>query len=243
MSNLADFLHRSADVYPDKTAIVCGEARISFQHLRDAASSIATGLQTMGIGPGDTVALSCPNIPQFLMIYYGILITGAAVVPLNILLKPKEIAYHLKDSNASVYFCFEGTQELPIGHNGLEAFQATDSCESFIAITIDAQASSWEEHSTLAHLLVHPSTVPAIVCPPSSNAAILYTSGTTGQPKGAELTHHNLAMNTLSCIGLAKTDSRDTHLVVLPLFHSFCSNSSDASRYSHWLNNGITNSL
>ena len=73
-----------------------------------------------GIQPGDKVALSCPNLPYFTIIYFGILKAGATVVPLNVLLKGREVAYHLADSDAKAYFCFEGTPELPIGrgHGG-----------------------------------------------------------------------------------------------------------------------------
>lgn len=77
MSNLADFLFRSAAVYPDKTAIVFGDVRISYQALKSAAATIGKGLQQQGIKPGDRVAMSCPNLPQFLMVYYGILSAGA----------------------------------------------------------------------------------------------------------------------------------------------------------------------
>ena len=72
-----------------------------------------------GIQPGDKVALSCPNLPYFSLIYWGILKAGATVVPLNVLLKGREVAYHLGDSDAKAYFCFEGTAELPIGAGGL----------------------------------------------------------------------------------------------------------------------------
>ncbi len=221
MSNLADFLHRSADVYPEKTAIVYGDIHISYQYLRTTASSIAKKLKDMGVGRGDTVALSCPNIPQFVMVYYGIVSTGAAVVPLSILLKPGEIQYHLQDSKAIAYFCFEGTDELPIGHWGLEAFKETDSCPSFIAITASPKTSSWQGQSTLSSFLAPSSVYSVFNSLSNDTAAILYTSGTTGKPKGAELSHHNLAMNTLSCMAFAKTDAKDTHLIVLPLFHSF----------------------
>ena len=71
-----------------------------------------------GIQPGDKVALSCPNLPYFPIVYYGILKAGAVVVPLNVLLKGREIAYHLGDSEAKAYFCFQGTPDLPMGDRG-----------------------------------------------------------------------------------------------------------------------------
>ena len=89
-----------------------------------AANQVANLLVSRGIEPGDKVALSCPNLPYFTIVYYGILKAGATVVPLNVLLKGREVAYHLDDSDAKAYFCFEGTAELPMakeGHAGLRA--------------------------------------------------------------------------------------------------------------------------
>ena len=221
MPNLADFLFRSAAVYPDKTAIVAGERRISYQVLKDTAATVGHGLQQTGIRPGDRVALSCPNIPQFLMVYYGILSAGAVVVPLNILLKPKEIAYHLADSQVVAYLCFEGSDDLPLGQFGLEAFQRVISCEHFFVITGDLDQDQWRGESTLSTLLTGGSLANPEDRAPEDTAAILYTSGTTGRPKGAELTHYNLSMNAVICSNLSGTGVNDSHLVVLPLFHIF----------------------
>ncbi|WP_257296476.1 long-chain fatty acid--CoA ligase [Endozoicomonas sp. YOMI1] len=221
MPNLADFLFRSAAVYPEKTAIVSDERCISYQVLKDTAATIGQGLQHKGIRPGDRVAVSCPNIPQFLMVYYGILTAGAVVVPLNILLKPKEIAYHLTDSQAVAYLCFEGSDDLPLGQFGLEAFQRVSSCEHFFAITGDLNQDEWRGEPTLTTLLSGSALADPQDRGPEDTAAILYTSGTTGQPKGAELTHYSLSMNALICSTLLMTGVNDSHLVVLPLFHSF----------------------
>ena len=78
-------------------------------------NQVANGLKALGIGKGDKVVLSCPNLPYFPTVYYGALKAGAVVVPINVLLKGPEIAYHLKDAEAKAYFCFEGTPELPMG--------------------------------------------------------------------------------------------------------------------------------
>lgn len=221
MSNLADFLYRNAAVYPDKTAIVFGNLRVSYQALTSAAASIGKGLRKKGIKPGDRVAMSCPNLPQFLMVYYGILSAGAVVVPLNILLKPKEIAYHLTDSQAVAFLCFEGSDQLPLGKFGLEAFNQVKSCQHFFAITGDLLMENWQGQSTLATLLSSDPLEDPQERAADDTAAILYTSGTTGKPKGAELTHHNLTMNALICSAILATDINDTHLVAMPLFHTF----------------------
>src|SRR4051812_49930525 len=99
------------------------------------ANMVANLLAGKGIRPGDKVALSCPNLPYFSLVYWGILKAGATVVPLNVLLKGREVAYHLGDSDAKAYFCFEGTAELPIGQEGYAGFQQADGCKHFFVIT------------------------------------------------------------------------------------------------------------
>src|SRR4051795_3848761 len=143
--NLASLLEGSAATYPDRTAIVLavGEGRrLSYAEVDTFANMVAGLLVSRGVRPGDKVALSCPNLPYFTIVYYGILKAGATVVPLNVLLKGREVAYHLADSDAKAYFCFEGTPELPIGQEGHAGFQQTDGCEHFFMITADLAAPS-----------------------------------------------------------------------------------------------------
>ena len=104
--NLATLLEDSARRHPDRDAVVLGDTRLTYAQVNGAANQIATLLTALGIQPGDKVALSCPNLPYFPIVYYGILKAGAVVVPLNVLLKGREIAYHLADSGARAYFCF-----------------------------------------------------------------------------------------------------------------------------------------
>ena len=199
MLNLAVLLEDSARALPDRDAVVHGATRMSYSQLDAAASQVAAGLAARGIGRGDQVALSCPNLPHFPIVYYGILKSGATVVPLNVLLTEREIAYHLADSAAKAYFCFEGTQELPLGNAGLAAHQRTPSCEHFVLLTADPAATSPSaEAETLAEF-VHrqPATFLSAPTAETDTAVILYTSGTTGQPKGAELTHSNMVQNAL----------------------------------------------
>ena len=87
---------------------------MTYGELNAGAAQVAGGLGSLGIAPGEHVALSCPNVPWFPLAYFGILKAGAVVVPLNVLLKPREIAYHLKDSDAKALLVFEGTAELPM---------------------------------------------------------------------------------------------------------------------------------
>jgi long-chain acyl-CoA synthetase len=171
------------------------------------------------------VALSCPNLPYFPVVYYGILKAGATVVPLNVLLKGREIAYHLEDSDAKAYLCFEGTPELPMGTEGHKGFEQAGGCEHFFMITADMAAPSPVEGTeTLMRAIADQAPVfESVATEPEDTAVILYTSGTTGQPKGAELSHSNMVMNALTCNRLFETTAttHDVHLLTLPLFHSF----------------------
>ncbi|UQU68151.1 long-chain fatty acid--CoA ligase [Couchioplanes caeruleus] len=224
MLNLSVFLEDSARHYPERAAVVLGDQRMSYAQVNAAANQIANLLVSRGIRPGDKVALSCPNLPYFPVVYYGILKAGAVVVPLNVLLKGREIAYHLADSQAKAYFCFQGTAELPMGAEGHAGFGQTQDCEHFFLITADpAAASPIEGTETLGQALAGQSPVfETVLAAETDPAVILYTSGTTGQAKGAELSHSNLVLNALTCNRLFQSrPGTDTHLLVLPLFHSF----------------------
>ena len=147
MYNLSIFLEDSARRYPDRDALVLARPgaesiRLTYAQVDAMANRVANLLVELGVGRGDKVALTCPNLPQFPVIYYGILKAGAVVVPLNVLNKGREVAYYLDDSRAKVYFCFEGTAELPMAQMGHAAFGEVDSCEHFVVMTKDPAAAS-----------------------------------------------------------------------------------------------------
>jgi long-chain acyl-CoA synthetase len=223
--NLSTLLEDSARNYPERDALVFGDRRFTYAQVNGAANQVANLLTGWGIGPGDKVALSCPNLPYFPMIYYGILKAGAVVVPLNVLLKGREVAYHLDDSDARALFCFEGTPELAMGAEGWAGFDRVDGCERFALITADpAAASPIDGAETFGSLIAGQSpTFESVVTETGDTAVILYTSGTTGQAKGAELSHANMVMNAVTCHRLfgGSTTEPDVHLLTLPLFHSF----------------------
>src|SRR5439155_16906594 len=183
---LAILLEDSAREVPERPAIIFEATKLSYAAVNAAANQVAHGLVEAGIKKGDTVALSCPNVPYFPIVYYGILKAGAVVMPLNILLKPREIAYHLRDADAKAYFCFEGTPELATGQMGFTGFQEVDSCEHFLLMTanpVDPNAPSPIEGAKTLAMLMHnqPHTFETVATQPDDTAVILYTSGTTGQ--------------------------------------------------------------
>ncbi len=223
MLNLSVIMEDSARRYTHKDAFVFMDKHLSYAQVNGAANQIANGLQKMGIKAGDKVALSCLNLPYFPIIYFGILKAGAIVVPLSVLLKREEVAYHLEDSEAKAYFCFLGAPGLPMLEEGYAGFQQTENCEHFVVITAQpGDPSPIPGQQTMGMLMQDmPAVTETVATSPNDTAVIIYTSGTTGRPKGAELTHSNLLQNAILSADLYAASAEDTLLTVLPLFHIF----------------------
>ncbi|WP_405997196.1 long-chain-fatty-acid--CoA ligase [Streptomyces sp. NBC_00829] len=205
MTNLAHSLAASAARDGDAPAIRLGDTLLTYAQLDKASARVAGLLRDRGVQPGDRVGIMLPNVPQFAAVYYGILRAGAVVVPMNVLLKAREVAFYLGDSQAKLVLAWHGFAQ------DAQAGAAAAGTECLLVTPGDFET-----------LLAITTAQPAVVERDASDTAvILYTSGTTGTPKGAELTHANLTSNTKVSIDLFSLTAGDTVLGALPLFHVF----------------------
>ena len=224
--NLAAIVEQNARLMGDRVAITFRDTHVTYAQLNARAAQVSHALYGLGVGPGDHVALSCPNVPWFPTAYFGILKAGAVVVPLNVLLKPREIAYHLRDSEAKALLAFEGTPELPMAAWARAACEEA-GCPALAIMTADPASASPVPGAPALGQLMHGQR-PEFETrrrKPADTAVILYTSGTTGQPKGAELTHENMLLNAVASRdmylpALQGGFEQDVALITLPLFHS-----------------------
>jgi long-chain acyl-CoA synthetase len=204
--NIAGNLVRSAETHPDRPAVRLDDAVLSYSLLDGATQHVAGLLASKGIEPGDRVGVMLPNVPHFAVLYYGILRAGAVVVPMNPLLKQREVAYYLGNSGAKLIFVWElFAAEAKAGAEEAGAEPIVVEPEGFIGLVGSA-----------------PAVAGVVDRAPDDTAVILYTSGTTGQPKGAELTHANLDRNIDVCVtDIESLTPDDVMFGGLPLFHVF----------------------
>ncbi|MBS4100461.1 long-chain-fatty-acid--CoA ligase [Tsukamurella paurometabola] len=208
--NLATMLRESASADPTAPLVFAGDAELSYRTVDVESGRLAAGLLAAGLTPGDKVAVQLPNLPQFVIAYFGILKAGLTMVPLNPLFTAREVEYHLTDSDARLFItsafslagALDGARaagvtevavvggEAPAGTRVFDAFLGEDTGE------------------------IHPTDA-------DDTAVLLYTSGTTGRPKGAELTHFELYMNCTIAPQLFGMRADDVGLGALPLFHVF----------------------
>ncbi|MCE3551563.1 long-chain fatty acid--CoA ligase [Pseudonocardia sp. RS11V-5] len=204
MTNLAANLVATAREHGDRPAVKLDEYVLTYAQLHSAAAAVAGDLTERGIRPGDRVGLVLPNVPAYPVLFYGALLTGAVVVPMNPLLKAREVEYYLNDSGMSLVFGWDGSGDVVP-----EAAEAV----GIPGIVVPATGPT-ELGGTPAPEAVERAD--------DDTAVILYTSGTTGQPKGAELTHHNLDSNARTTVEtLIEITADDVIMGCLPLFHVF----------------------
>ncbi|MHC4373292.1 MAG: class I adenylate-forming enzyme family protein [Planctomycetota bacterium] len=220
MFNLSDILKQSAETYPNKDALVMDDTHLTYAELLQKVNQLANGLKSQGIQQSDRVLVACPNSIEFPIIYYAILKIGAVAVTVNILSKQSELEYYLKDTSAKAFFCHHGSDQLKLEKEGIAAFNAVDTCRHFIIV--GGASDACENAMTLDSLFKgQPTTCPTEPTDEDDTAVILYTSGTTGNPKGAELTHKNNLASAKIFLKAQQATDKDVHLVALPLFHCY----------------------
>jgi long-chain acyl-CoA synthetase len=203
--NLARLLTDSAERDPEHVAIKLDDAELTYAQLDGASAHIAGLLRDHGFEPGDRVGIMLPNVPYFPVCYYGVLRAGGIAVPMNVLLKRREVAYYLNDSGAKLLFAWH--------EFGTDAQSGADEAGTECLLVTPGE---FENEVGAAS----PDTAIADTAD-QDTAVLLYTSGTTGQPKGAELTHANLTLNSQGARKLFGMDADAITLGALPLFHSF----------------------
>jgi long-chain acyl-CoA synthetase len=215
--NLATILTEAAQATPDAPACRFAGTTTTYAELDEQSGRVAAGFGSAGLGPGQVVALQLPNIAPFLIAYFGALKAGLVVLPLNPLLMAPELEYHLTDSAAAMLIGFEGMHA-----------EAVKACETTgVPLYLISMGSGPLPDGTRSALeLFSPAPLEepgGDVTPrsPDDTAVLVYTSGTTGKPKGAELTHFQLYMNSTVAGGLFGVRSDDVVLAVLPFFHVF----------------------
>ena len=205
MTNLAENLTATAAKHGDRPAVKLDDLVIDYATLQDGARRVTAMLKEKGVEPGDRIGLVLPNVPPFPVLFYGAVAAGAVVVPMNPLLKGREVEYYLEDSGATIVFAWKDmAEEAGKGAEavGIECVSVgPDFAERLAAYEPDDEVVERDD---------------------SENVVLLYTSGTTGKPKGAELTHVNMRTNAaLSVETLLDLAETDVVMGCLPLFHVF----------------------
>jgi fatty-acyl-CoA synthase len=209
------FLQRSAEVYPDKTAVVYGQLRYTYKDFQERVYRLANALKKKGVGKGDKVAFLCPNIPPMLEAHYAVPMIGAALVSINIRLSSREIAYIINHSDSKMVFVDNQFASLiaPV----IEEIKEVDLFVNICDINEERPLSGPEYETFLAAASDAPVTVE--VDDEYQLAAINYTSGTTGLPKGVMYHHRGAYLNALGEVQESGLTNESVYLWTLPMFH------------------------
>ena len=221
---LQEILHKSAKEFPQKTSIVYGEREITYANLESLSNRFAQSLVKLGVKKGERVAVFLPNIPQFMIAYFGVLGAGAVVTAISPLYREREVEYQLNDSGAQTIVVLDSlypiiakvkqkTKLRNVVVTGQEEYCYKKTRPSDVPNTLAFQALTEKEPSKHPNMKFNPT---------EDLAALQYTGGTTGTAKGAMLTHTNLLSNALSFAAWIKgAAAQETFLTVLPLFHIY----------------------
>ncbi|MBM7694024.1 long-chain acyl-CoA synthetase [Peribacillus deserti] len=224
--NLSQKLHETAEVSADKTAYIFMDQKTNYRELDMAVSKFSNGIKKLGIKKGDHIALIVGNTPHFIIGMYGALRAGATVIPINPIYTPDEIGFIINNGDVKLVVTLDVLLPLMEGIN-----RVTPQVEHIVVCPTSKEASSED----LETLNIYPKMKPItyvlesgeavyeeISVDDDDTAVILYTSGTTGKPKGAMLTHKNLYSNASDVGSYLKMNESDYVITALPMFHVFC---------------------
>jgi long-chain acyl-CoA synthetase len=211
----AEMLAHTAERYPEHVAVIFKDINLTYRELDALVNSFANALLGLGIRKGQSIALFMTNRPEYLVAWFAITRVGAIACPLNPSYKEREIAYQLSNSEAVAVIVQQNL--LPL----LQAVRAeTPAVQQFIVV--DAEKQTAQIHSFQHLLRNHPSTPPAgIEISENDLAALPYSSGTTGLPKGVMLSHKNFVVNAVQSVATARLTSDDRLLIFVPLYHIY----------------------
>jgi long-chain acyl-CoA synthetase len=241
------FLEEVATASPDVTATIFGgvvsgellDAKLSYKELNDLVNRLANALTALGVKKGDRVALYLPNCPQYIIAYYATFKAGAIVAPNNPMYVPRELEFQLNDSGAETIICLSRLYPYVRqvrANTRLKNVIVTNIKEYFpprLKAVFEQFVEEKEGHRVTLGTDEHwfqdlltgaPATPPKVQVKPGDTAVLLYTGGTTGVPKAAEITHKNVVANALQCkewVANVPKEPPDITIVALPLYHSY----------------------
>ncbi len=236
---LPDVLRQTAQAYPSQTAMIFKGARLSYAEFDRAVDRFAAGLQNLGVKKGDRVAVHLPNCPQYPIAYYAVLRIGAVVVPCNPLYKAHEMTHQLADSGAEtivtlsslVPLIWEIRPTTRLKHIIVAQIKTYFPPVLRLLFTVAMEAKAGHRVDIGGHAETHwftdvmaqtPASLRAVEVKPDDTAVLMYTGGTTGLSKGAQLTHRNILVNAYQCkVWLNTEQAADIIMTQIPLFHCY----------------------
>ncbi|GIN97326.1 hypothetical protein J6TS1_31960 [Siminovitchia terrae] len=216
--SVSELLESVCQTAPGHEVLFDGYSRMSYKDLREQSYSLAASLQEMGIRQGDKIAVCLPNWNEFIVIYFAVAHMGAVIVPFNIRYRINEVEYILRNSEAKAAFLtneFDGVNHL---EQFTKAYQGVDTLKELITVRHSTDAFvSYEQlvQKKESHF------TPPIILPKEDVFSILYTSGSTGPPKGAMLTHANVVDTAVITAEQMECTAEDVFFVAVPVFHVF----------------------
>ena len=224
--SLAKILHKTAQSFPESSALYFAKGKITFSELETLAGRFGKALQESGVKKGERVALYLPNIPEFVVAYYGVLRVGAICVAISPLYKERELLHILKDSEAGVVVCWDrllGFVEATRTKRKLDCVITATGHDVSLRASNQVQKNSTLKTVSMNTMFAESDGISSLaeIQPRKDIALLQYTGGTTGVPKGAMLTHYNLVANAIQFSNWLGMRAGEIHLAALPLFHIY----------------------